>query len=386
MLQFPLRHQVTGLSLLSICLLVSSFQQGVSQEPASSPDSTAIIHLPPFFTPSDSIWYQYGSSTGVFLLSSVKEDTDITELPDSSDFVLFSRTDTIAIHCTPQPTHLFLISPQDTVYEIVYYGNRKLELLREYTDFEIGTASGAPHFYYSAPSDSNLTQLRRTYALDSVANSGSEVERIIALMGWAHSIVRHDGNSENPKPRNALHLIEVCRQENRGVNCRMMATILNEAYLALGFRSRHVACMPYDRNDSDCHVINMVYSETLGKWLYMDPTFQAYWMDADSTLLGIAEVREKMIRGEPLLLSEGINWNGAPHDPAAYRRYIEKNLFRFNCPVGSEFGYETREGKREWIYLDPSGYNTNESAVTADSAGNWVDYTIHDAAWFWEKP
>ena len=54
-------------------------------------------------------------------------------------------------------------------------------------------------------------------------------------MHWVHNAVRHDGSSRNPTSRNAIDLIEVCRKENRGINCRMMAQVLNECYLAMGF-------------------------------------------------------------------------------------------------------------------------------------------------------
>ena len=30
---------------------------------------------------------------------------------------------------------------------------------------------------------------------------------------------------------------------------------------------------------NDCHVINVVYSATLDKWVWVDPTFDAYVVD-----------------------------------------------------------------------------------------------------------
>lgn len=57
-----------------------------------------------------------------------------------------------------------------------------------------------------------------------------------------------------------------------------MAQMLNECYLAMGFKSRFITCMPKVMIN-DCHVINAVYSNTLNKWLWMDPTFNAYVTD-----------------------------------------------------------------------------------------------------------
>ena len=60
---------------------------------------------------------------------------------------------------------------------------------------------------------------------------------------------------------------------------------------------------------NDCHVINAVYSNTLDKWLWMDPTFNAYVTDEKGNLLGIGEVRERLRKNEPIVLNEDANWN-----------------------------------------------------------------------------
>jgi hypothetical protein len=186
--------------------------------------------------------------------------------------------------------------------------------------------------------------------------------------------VRHDGSSTNPPSRNALDIIRVCREEDRGVNCRMMATILNEACLAMGFPSRHITCMPKDTLDPDCHVITAVYSRELGRWLWMDPTFEAYVQDPEGALLGIAEVRERLIRGDSLVVAEGINWNGKPYGggAAAYlRRYMAKNLYRLWCPVSSEFGFESLPGERRYASLVPAGYvRSSHGRVTTSYTGS----------------
>ena len=121
-----------------------------------------------------------------------------------------------------------------------------------------------PRFTYMNPNDSNLVQLRKHFNLDSIAGSGDEISKIKNLLYWVHNIVPHDGNSRNPEERNTIAMVELCKKENRGVNCRMMAQMLNECYLAMGFKSRFITCMPKVMIN-DCHVINAVYSNTLNK-------------------------------------------------------------------------------------------------------------------------
>lgn len=234
-------------------------------------------------------------------------------------------------------------------------------------------------FTYQAPEAADLQAFRAAYRLDEVAGSGTEFERIVALMRWVHRQVRHDGESKNPEPQNAMHLLQVCKAEGRGINCRMMATILNEAYLALGFRSRQVTCQPLDEKDPDCHVITTVWAPSLGKWLYMDPTMEAYFMDDKGTPLSIAEVRNRLVSGEPLQLSPGANWNGRPEPPATYKAYMAKNLVRITCPVESAYGYEARKGGLNYLTLDGA-------AFPARPAKGMASRVTHNVAAFWAKP
>jgi hypothetical protein len=114
---------------------------------------------------------------------------------------------------------------------------------------------------------------------------------------------------DNPIVKNAMNMITECRRDKKGLNCRGLATVLNECYLSMGFKSRFVTCMPRDSVFTDCHVINMVWSNDLKKWLWMDPTNDAYVMNEQGQLLGIAEVRERLINGKPLILNPDANWN-----------------------------------------------------------------------------
>jgi len=252
------------------------------------------------------------------------------------------------------------------------------QILVNYAAYKAQPDLTLPAFQYQAPEAEKLAELRRTYKLDEVAGAGDDVSRIIALMRWVHKAARHDGTSQNPEPRNALHILQVCRDEKRGVNCRMLATVLNEACLAMGFKSRHVTCLPKYANDPDCHVINMVYVPSLGKWVYMDPSFEAYFEDGKGGLMSIAEVRQALASGRTPKVAKGINWNGQPRQEDWYLGYMSKNLFRFSCPGSSEFGYESKPGAHQYIVLEPEGF--------AAPANSEKDIHITDSGRFWALP
>lgn len=111
-----------------------------------------------------------------------------------------------------------------------------------------------------ASDDEDLQNIKEKYDLPAVAGNGDELSQIFNLMLWVNFNVRHDGSSQNPFPPNADNIIETAEDENRGVNCRMLAIVLNDFYLYMGFKSRFITCKPFDHEFNDCHVVNAVYS------------------------------------------------------------------------------------------------------------------------------
>ncbi len=233
-----------------------------------------------------------------------------------------------------------------------------------------------PAFTYLAQDDPRLVNLRNTLNLDSIAGNGDEISQIKNLCLWVHNTMRHDGGSMNPEGKNALALLEVCREENRGVNCRMLATALNECYLAMGFKSRFVTCMPQDKNDQDCHVVNIVWSHTLGKWIMADPSFYAFFTDKKGNLLGIDEARAMLVEGKAVRLNPEANWNGKKRDEAYHLDYMSKNFYWFSCPVASTYDCETGGMAEDgYVILAPGDFKPWSN-----------DYLTRNPDYFWARP
>jgi hypothetical protein len=154
---------------------------------------------------------------------------------------------------------------------------------------------------------------------------------------------------------------------------------LNEVYLAMGFKSRYVTCMPADQTDGDCHVINCVYSETLKKWLWMDASHGAYVTDENGQLLGIAEVRERLRNDKPLLLNKEARVQKGWYLDS----YMAKNLYWIQCTNVSRFNTETRYRNPatdlKFISLIPAGYDTTNRYLK----NNTITY---DPDYFWKTP
>lgn len=252
-----------------------------------------------------------------------------------------------------------------------------LQVLKDASDYNNDLPKEKIQFTYLDASDPDLVHIRQYFNLDSIAGKGDEISQIKNLMTWVHNRVRHDGSSLNPSPRNAINIVKVCDAENRGVNCRMMATMLNECYLAMGFKSRFITCMP-EEYISDCHVINSVYSKTLNKWLWMDPTFNAYVSDEKGNLLSIAEVRERLRTDKPVVLNEDANWNNQNKQTKEYYldSYMAKNLYWLTSPLHNGYNVETAGTTGGYLNLYPVGYIPNPERN---------DYKTTNDKLFWEE-
>ena len=240
---------------------------------------------------------------------------------------------------------------------------------------------GTPVFVYQPKESKNLRMVREYFKLDSVAGQGGELSRIINILHFAHDQIRHDGGNRAYVEMDAIDIYNYCKATGKGVNCRQLALSLSEMYLSMGIPARYVTCMPADPDDYECHVINTVWSRELNKWLYIDPTMDAWVTDENGMMLSIAEVRERLINDMPLLLCETANWN---HETAQTKEhyldnYMSKNLYYFVCKRVNRFNAESmyRDGDpRDDIQLVPVGF------VGADQHCE----AIHDPEVFWAKP
>ncbi|WP_448702345.1 TPR end-of-group domain-containing protein [Mucilaginibacter sp. AW1-3] len=274
--------------------------------------------------------------------------------------------------------------------------NDYLYILKKAGKYNTADTRQVPQFTYQSATEPHLVELRKAFKLDSVAGKGNEVSQIISLLHWIHDLVPHDGQHNNPAVKNAMSMIAVCKKESRGLNCRGLATVLNECYLSMGFKSRFVTCFPKDslKIDNDCHVINMVYARSLNKWIWIDPTNDAYVMDETGTLLGLAEVRERLVNDKPLIVNPDANWN---HRQSTLKQdylynYMAKNLYILECPLRSEYDTETAgEGKKtEYVTLLPLDYfkQSPDQAVVTDDKNKYtkVFYKTNNPNLFWQLP
>lgn len=214
-----------------------------------------------------------------------------------------------------------------------------------------------PKFIYQPASAPALVALRKKFNLDSVAGPGTDASKIINILHWVHNTVNHDGQHESGiTGMNADEIINAATTRKVGVSCGELASVLQDCYLAMGWKVRKVYCFPKDslKTDFDSHVINVVYLADKDKWVWMDPTNNAYVTDADGNLLSIREVREALVQNKPLAINADANWNkrmAVKKEDYLYR-YMAKNLYMLYSPLKAEYDYQTPGKNAEVTYVN----------------------------------
>lgn len=327
----------------------------------------------------------------------LKPDIYTTENKNNK-VIFYTDLDSISFIVKPNVNYDFviLLNGKDSALTRIIYVPSYLETLKKGSKYNKSDGRPIPNFTYQTSDNPNLVSLRKTFKLDSIAGTGNEVSQILNLLHWMHNLVPHDGQNGNPAIMNAMDMINICKRDKRGLNCRGLAMALNECYLSLGFKSRYVTCLPKDSLgiDSDCHVINMVYAKSLNKWLWIDPTNDAYVMNEKGELLSVQEVRERLINDQPLILNPDANWN---HKSSTLKEdylynYMAKNLYILECAVSSEYNTETMEKGKilSYVQLLPLDYfkqlpNYSESK-NQNSGITFIKSKTNNPDLFWAKP
>ncbi|RZJ68977.1 transglutaminase domain-containing protein [Flavobacterium sp.] len=325
----------------------------------------------------------------------ISSEVSPDEFVTSNDRVtFFTDKDSITVKVNKQkPTDFIIKFDGKEALTRISYQPSFLDKLKSASKYDAKEQQDFPAYSFQSADDAYLVSIRNKFKLDSIAGEGSSTSRILNLMHWMHNTVRHDGSSKNPTSRNAQDLVAICKKENRGLNCRMMAIALNECYLALGIKSRYVTCMPKEEQFDDCHVINSVFDDESKRWIWIDPTFDAYVMDEKGQLLGLSEVRQRLINGKTLLLNPEANWNREETQTADYYlyTYMAKNLYRIETPVRSEANFETwRSGhKVEYVQLLPLDGSwkkkEKQTEFNTETKTEFTYFQTHNPDAFWGK-
>lgn len=257
-----------------------------------------------------------------------------------------------------------------------------LQILKDAPEYtKTSQTCNMPHIIYERADNPDLVRVREYFKLDSIAVKGDEISTIKRILTYIHNKIRHDGQNGTPSGgANSINYAEACKDGSRGLNCRGLATVLNECYLSMGIPSRVITCLP-KTYIVDCHVINAVYSSSLKKWLWIDPTNNAWVTDDQGNMLSVQEVRDRLRNGQPVNVNEDANWNNKSKTTTEkyLYDYMAKNLFYIDS--WTRYGFNTESDKDNpvnYIFLQPIGCSSNQM-----ESGN---ISVNNDILFWQAP
>lgn len=252
-----------------------------------------------------------------------------------------------------------------------------VKLLKTSKPYGAHDASNTKRFTYASANDPKVKKIKDFFNLEHIAGNGDEISKMKNIMYWLHDNIRHDGSGGFPPNtnRNAIDLYKACKARNCGLNSRGLSIVLAELYLAMGWPARFITCQSMYSDDLECHIVVVVWSRTLGKWIMMDPTYDAYICDENGLLLHPGEIRRRMIEGKRLVLNDNANWNHTLKftEKNYLYEYMAKNLFLLSAYIDSYPNVES-DGNSTYYTLQPEGFNAKIGTATCDEE------------WFWQKP
>ena len=227
------------------------------------------------------------------------------------------------------------------------------------------------NFEVQSLEDENQAQIIRTYFkentsldLNALASSNKTTwEKAVEIAVFVASNIPHDNQQEWLDDRCAIPLWEYSRRVTTGFNCRWHGIILSELMLSAGIKNRFITCLPEDKDDGDCHVVNVVWLPELNKWAMIDSDMVEYVVDEDEVPLSLAEMRDEIIAGRELnvrvLPGFEDSWVAQESGIKYMQAYWAKNLYWFAAHTTYGFNLEGTNRPSQDLYsaLIPPGYD-----------------------------
>ena len=253
--------------------------------------------------------------------------------------------------------------------------DERVKLLRDAGQYKADTADVEITY---VPDTIRAKEIMDYFCLDTLYDADASTwEKTLAIGKFVANNIPHDNQKEYPKYVNAIGLWEYTKTVAPAFNCRLHSILTYELLTAAGIKARYITCLPYDRNDNDCHVVNEVWLPEIGKWVMIDTDMKRYVADREGNLLSLAEIREHFINDKKLVVYH--NFDNPSSKISYYHAYMAKNTYWFCCWGDLGFYQEDYntfpESKLRSRYyaLVPEGFETFSGK----------EITTHDPEQFW---
>lgn len=231
---------------------------------------------------------------------------------------------------------------------------------------------------HSESDPARATEIREYFKLDTLYDDTTSTwEKTLAIARFVATNIPHANQKVQPKQKNAIYLWEYTKNTEPAFNCRLHSIMTFELLSAAGIKATYVTCMPKDRHDQDCHVVNQVWIPELRKWAMIDSDMGGcYATDNVGNILSLEEMRKYYQQDKPICYHP--QFGEAVDSDFWYYDYMAKNTYWFSCWETIHFDQEPPKGKDagRYIHLVPEGFKpfgTNRGdMVTSDEKQFWA--------------
>ena len=201
--------------------------------------------------------------------------------------------------------------------------DKRLELLRTSGEYAADTNIFEMKI---AQNEVRAQEIRDYFQLDTLyPENATTWEKAVAIGEFVSSNIPHANQREWPKDVNAIGLWEYIHDVEPAFNCRLHSILTFELLLSAGIQARYITCMPEDKDDPDCHVVDEVWLPELNKWAMVDTDMGGHYItDRNGTPLSLKEMREHYISGEKMLMHPAFGKAQKDND---YYAYMAKNTY-----------------------------------------------------------
>lgn len=234
--------------------------------------------------------------------------------------------------------------------------NERLELLRTSGEYAADTNVFEMRIVQD---EARAQEIREYFQLDTLYPANATTwEKAVAIGQFVSSNIPHANQKIWPNHVNAIGLWEYTKDVAPAFNCRLHSILTFELMLAADIPARYITCMPQDKDDMDCHVVNEVWLPELNKWAMVDTDMGGHFVtDNKGTPLSLKEMRKHYISGEKMIIHPAFGKAQKDND---YYAYMAKNTYWFS--YWGTLSYYQEDYKVEgidrnsYVNLVPSGF------------------------------
>lgn len=249
------------------------------------------------------------------------------------------------------------------------------EMMEEYAQYEKDNMEYT--FNYDLNNRDGCEDIIEKYQLDEVTAGKEDVELMEAVLNWECELLDHS-STNIADDRTLGTLIQEGVED--GVNCRGLSLILSQVLRMYGVKAQIISCNPYENISMDCHIVVQAYSEKLGQWIMLDPTYCMMIKDSNGTYVNVQTLRENIMNDVPMTWNETAGYNGATMKEDDFQYYLEY-MAKNSCYYGKFVENYNGSDNEDNIYVLLTSANYQEAQDYQKSMGKIV--TV-DAEHFWK--